>query len=72
MKKGNVVGTSSHSVDLSDGRAVAPGEVAEDVDIEDAHNAQLLLDGHLNVLTDTGRESSIQVPDPNEKDGGQS
>lgn len=68
MKKGNVVGTSSHSVDLSDGRSVAPGEVVEDIDIEDPHNAQLVLDGHLSILTDSGRTSSMQVPDPKEGD----
>ena len=48
-----VLCTSSHPVDLSDGRTLAPGEVAEDVDTEHPHQRGLVLDGHLLVQEGT-------------------
>ena len=47
---GTVIGTGDHPVDLSDGRLVAPGEVVEDVDLNDPHQRALVTDGHLTVL----------------------
>jgi hypothetical protein len=52
MARGIVLGISSHPVDLHpDGRTVGPREWAENVDLDDPHNAQLIADGHLTVLT---------------------
>lgn len=44
-----VLCTSSHQVDLADGRALAPGETATDVDTDHPHTRSLVLDGHLLV-----------------------
>jgi hypothetical protein len=46
---GTVVCTSTHPVDLDDGRELSPGATAEDVDTLDPHNAGLILDGSLVV-----------------------
>lgn len=48
-----VVCTSSHPVDLPDGRSLAPGETAEDIDTKEPSVKDLVLDGHLNVLEGT-------------------
>lgn len=42
--------SATHPIDLSDGRPLAPGEVAEDIDTDDPHQRALILDGHLLVL----------------------
>lgn len=47
-----VICTSAHAVDLSDGRTLAPGESATEVDIDHDHQKALVLDGHLYVLDD--------------------
>lgn len=48
-----VLCTASHPVDLSDGRTLAPGEVAEKVDTDHPHQRGLVLDGHLLVQEGT-------------------
>ena len=70
-----VLCTASHPVDLSDGRTLAPGEVAEDVDTEHPHQRGLVLDGHLLVQEGTkprARQSQKLVEaasdDKNEKE----
>lgn len=45
-----VLNISSHPIDLDDGRILGPGEVAEDVDLDIAHNQGQLEDGHLREL----------------------
>lgn len=47
---GTVIGTAAYPVDLSDGRMVAPGEVAEGVDLDHPHQKALVVDGHLSVV----------------------
>lgn len=37
-----VVCVASHPVDLADGRSLEPGEVADGIDVNDPHNAQLV------------------------------
>lgn len=44
-----VLCTSTHVIDLEDGRSLAPGEVAEDVDTTTPFIRSLVLDGHLLV-----------------------
>lgn len=46
---GTVINTSTHPVDLSTGRSLAPGETAEEVDTEHPHQRALVIDGHLRV-----------------------
>lgn len=46
---GTVLCTSSHVIDLADGRSLAPGEVAEDIDTGDPHVRDLVLSGQLYV-----------------------
>lgn len=48
-----VVCTATHAVDLDDGRSLAPGETAYDVDTSNAHNRGLVIDGSLNVTDGT-------------------
>jgi hypothetical protein len=45
----DVLCTSQHAIDLDDGRTLGPGESADDIDLESAHNRALVLDGHLLV-----------------------
>lgn len=45
-----VLCTSMHAIDLSDGRSLQPGEIAEDIDTDHPHQRALVLDGHLGVL----------------------
>lgn len=45
-----VLGTGRHSVDLDDGRQVAPGATVENVDTSHPHNRGLVLDGHIKVV----------------------
>jgi hypothetical protein len=44
-----VKNTGTHPVDLADGRPLAPGETATDVDLNDPHNADLEEQGLLSV-----------------------
>lgn len=44
-----VINTATHPIDLSDGRVLAPGESADDVDTDHPHQRALVLDGHLHV-----------------------
>jgi hypothetical protein len=46
---GNVVCTSRHDIDLDTGLSLAPGESAEDVDLDHPHNRALVIDGSLAV-----------------------
>lgn len=46
-----VVCTATHAVDLDDGRSLAPGETAYEVDTDHPHNRGLVIDGSL-VVTD--------------------
>lgn len=48
-----VLCTSSHPVDLSDGRTLAPGEGTDKVDTDHPHQRGLVLDGHLLVQEGT-------------------
>lgn len=48
-----VVCTATHAVDLDDGRSLAPGEVAYEVDTSTPHNRGLVIDGSLNVTDGT-------------------
>lgn len=45
-----VKNVGTHPVDLSDGRTIGPGETAEDVALGNAHNKDLLDQGHIAVL----------------------
>jgi hypothetical protein len=45
-----VVCTATHAVDLDDGRSLAPGETAYDLDIDKEHNNTLVTDGSLTVV----------------------
>jgi hypothetical protein len=56
-----VVCTAPHAVDLADGRTLAPGETAVDVDTSDAHNRGLVLDGSLGVTK--GTTPRVRQPD---------
>lgn len=58
--KSKVVCSSSHPIDLSDGRTLAPGESAEDVDTTHPHQRALVLDGHIVVLE--GTTPRVRVP----------
>lgn len=67
QKLATVLGVSTHTVDLSDGRMVAPGEEVVDVDTDDAHNRDLVLDGHIIVLegmTPRTRAEGHEEPPP--------
>lgn len=44
-----VKNTGTHPVDLADGRPLAPGETAPDVDTTDSHNADLIESGLITV-----------------------
>jgi hypothetical protein len=44
-----VLNTTGHPIDLSDGRTLAPGESAEDIDTGLSHNRVLVVNGHLLV-----------------------
>lgn len=46
---GTVVCTSTHPIDLDDGRELAPGQTVEEVDLDHPHNRTLVLDGSLVV-----------------------
>ena len=46
-----VLCTSTHPVDLNDGRVLAPGDTAEGIDVYLPHNAALIADGHLIIFT---------------------
>lgn len=50
MTEARVLCTSSHVIDLDDGRVLGPGESAESVDTKHAHNKLLLDEGQLRVL----------------------
>lgn len=50
---GTVLCTSTHAIDLADGRTVGPGEVVEKVDTNDPHVRDLVLSGHLYVQEGT-------------------
>lgn len=45
-----VLCVSNHVVTLHDGRFLAPGEHATEIDTEHVHNAALIEDGHLVVV----------------------
>lgn len=44
-----VKNTGTHPVDLADGRPLAPGESAVNVDVDDAHNADLIEQGLVGI-----------------------
>jgi hypothetical protein len=48
-----VVCVATHAVDLDDGRSLAPGATAYDVDTSSPHNRNLVIDGLLNVTEGT-------------------
>lgn len=48
-----VVCVATHAVDLDDGRSLAPGETAYDVDTSSPHNRGLVIDGALYVTDGT-------------------
>lgn len=45
-----VLNVTGHPIDLDDGRSLAPGEQAEDVDTDHPHNRVLVTDGLATVL----------------------
>lgn len=47
-----VLNVTSHPIDLSDGRVLAPGEEADDVAAGNRHNKSLIQQGHVLVLDD--------------------
>lgn len=48
-----VVCVATHAVDLDDGRSLAPGTTAYDVDTSNPHNRNLVIDGLINVTEGT-------------------
>lgn len=44
-----VLNVAGHPIDLSDGRVLAPGEDADEVDTDTPHNRALVVNGHLLV-----------------------
>lgn len=50
---GSVLCIGTHPVDLDDGRTLAPGDPADNVDTMSAHNRDLVLSGHLKVVEGT-------------------
>lgn len=46
---GTVTNTTIYPVDLADGRSLAPGESADDIDTNLPHHRALVLDGDLRV-----------------------
>lgn len=48
-----VLNVAGHPIDLDDGRTLAPGEEAEDVNTDHPHNRVLVVRGHLTVLEGT-------------------
>jgi hypothetical protein len=63
MAKSRVLCTSSHAVDLDDGRVLGPGETAIDVDVEDAHNALLLTGGLIRVFDSAPKTWETRNPE---------
>jgi hypothetical protein len=57
---------STHTIDLSDGRPLAPGETADGIDESDTHNAELIANGHLITLASpaTSAAAPLTVKDP--------
>jgi hypothetical protein len=64
MSKSIVLNTSSHIVDLDDGREIEPGKWAEDVDTDASHNAHLLEDGTVRVLSSVPNDTPRPAEDP--------
>lgn len=58
-----VVCTAAHPVDLADGRSLAPGESADDVSINNAHNKVLVDGGDLVVLAGSTKGQSQKEGD---------
>lgn len=52
VKKVRVKNIGGSSVDLDDGRTIAPGEYAEDVNLEHPHNDRLVLAGIIAQMPD--------------------
>jgi hypothetical protein len=46
----NVLNTAAHPIDLSTGRTLEPGEIAEGIDVDNDHDTALVDDGLLLVL----------------------
>lgn len=65
-----VLNTSSHPIDLSDGRTVGVLEEAADVDTDHAHQRDLVLSGHLLVLEGMTprKRATADDADPNQKE----
>lgn len=57
-----VKNTATHAVDLHDGRVLAPGEVAEDVDLNDPHNRALYANG--DIMTVKESEPTAPAAEP--------
>lgn len=47
-----VLCTATHPIDIDDGRTLAPGDVAKDVDVNHPHQQGLIDDGNLLVLVE--------------------
>lgn len=45
----DVLNVAGHPIDLDDGRTLAPGEEAVEVDTDHPHNRALVVNGHLAV-----------------------
>lgn len=66
MTGSTVICSSTHPVDLDDGRGLAPGESATDVDTDAPHNRDLVLDGHIRVeegMTPRTRRQATEAGD---------
>lgn len=61
MTSSIVLCTSSHAVDLADGRVFGPGEVINGVDVSIEHNNHLIEQGHMIVL----EKMPVVLPDRN-------
>lgn len=50
MATGKVFNTKQYAIELADGRTLAPSDYAENVDLDDPHNAGMISDKHLRVI----------------------
>lgn len=56
-----VLCVSTHPEDLADGRLVGPGQQIDNIDLDQPHNARLVVDGRLVVLASNDGETPTTV-----------